>query len=388
MNLHSVIQLILVSAPMVTALTSLILLLVTYQEKATPISGSTRKIAIAFYLTSLASIAGIVFYSYSSSAFAFFIPFHFGALLAVPILLYHLVWILTPGVNPHRNFNRTHYLFPILTSLVLLTWSSFISFEVRTEIAQQRMGTIAGYGAYFGIIDLRMEVRLLMNIGYLILSLRRVHKFRKIAIHSEDKAIYTKRWIRLLTALLIVTLSISVVGVIRKDFAPYKTVLPIITGFALGILHIELAFRLIKGYFPSKKPAVKKDYGSKIIISRKEKSAKDHQAGKKLSHSIFQAWIKKHKPYLDPSFTINDLSEALDINRTYISNFINETYGMNFSRYLNQLRFKELQRLTKLPSNKSKTDIELAQRAGFGSERNYRRIKKLEEGDNPKTDKS
>ena len=43
---------------------------------------------------------------------------------------------------------------------------------------------------------------------------------------------------------------------------------------------------------------------------------------------------KELKIYLHFHVTIQDLSREIGINRTYLSNFINETYGTNFNNYL------------------------------------------------------
>lgn len=39
--------------------------------------------------------------------------------------------------------------------------------------------------------------------------------------------------------------------------------------------------------------------------------------------------------------TIQDLSREIGINRTYLSNYINETYQTNFNGWINDLRIEE-----------------------------------------------
>ena len=48
---------------------------------------------------------------------------------------------------------------------------------------------------------------------------------------------------------------------------------------------------------------------------------------------------------------MTDLVEDLDVNRTVLSAFINQTYSMNFNRYLNRFRLRELDRLRSHPAN-------------------------------------
>lgn len=51
-------------------------------------------------------------------------------------------------------------------------------------------------------------------------------------------------------------------------------------------------------------------------------------------------WVE-HKGYLQLGVTIQNLSREIGINRTYLSNYINETYQSNFNGWLNDLRIEE-----------------------------------------------
>ena len=63
----------------------------------------------------------------------------------------------------------------------------------------------------------------------------------------------------------------------------------------------------------------------------------------------------------------------MDVNRTALSAFINRTYGVNFNRYLNRLRLKELARLRSQPENQGKSISSLIDKVGFKDFRNYSR---------------
>lgn len=51
-------------------------------------------------------------------------------------------------------------------------------------------------------------------------------------------------------------------------------------------------------------------------------------------------WVQ-NKGYLNSRLTIIQLSKIIGINRTYLSNHINKTYGLNFNLWLNHLRIEE-----------------------------------------------
>ena len=53
-----------------------------------------------------------------------------------------------------------------------------------------------------------------------------------------------------------------------------------------------------------------------------------------------EEWVQK-KGFLNPRFTITELCKIIGINRTYLSNYINHTYGLNFNLWINHLRIEE-----------------------------------------------
>lgn len=102
------------------------------------------------------------------------------------------------------------------------------------------------------------------------------------------------------------------------------------------------------------------------------KPLRRHHSGK-LSRVRLEAYFHHEKPWLDPGCKIADLVEVFDVNRTALSSFINRTYGMNFNRYLNRWRLRELDRLRALPSNRGKSMRSLVEKAGFDNYRTYLR---------------
>ncbi len=69
----------------------------------------------------------------------------------------------------------------------------------------------------------------------------------------------------------------------------------------------------------------------------------------------------------------------LNTNRTYLSNFINREYGMNFSRWINRLRLQELERIRFDPTCRKLSGMELVVQAGVSNYRAYARVKKAED---------
>ena len=96
----------------------------------------------------------------------------------------------------------------------------------------------------------------------------------------------------------------------------------------------------------------------------------------------FEKYIYEHRPYLNPDLRITDLMQAFHTNRTYISRFINREYGMNFSRYINMLRLREMEALRNDPACSRLPEEERACLAGFSNFRSYQRVKRMAEKEN------
>ncbi|MBN1338907.1 MAG: helix-turn-helix transcriptional regulator [Bacteroidales bacterium] len=80
-----------------------------------------------------------------------------------------------------------------------------------------------------------------------------------------------------------------------------------------------------------------------------------------------EAFMKAEKPYLFSDISINDISQKLRTNRTYISKLINDYYHKNFNDYINEYRIKTARQLLADPS-KNHISIEgIGQMSGFNS---------------------
>jgi AraC-like DNA-binding protein len=104
---------------------------------------------------------------------------------------------------------------------------------------------------------------------------------------------------------------------------------------------------------------------------------------KELTEQKLEEYFKAKRPYLDPDFKLMDLADAMDVNRSEMSAFINRTYGMGFKRYVNRWRLAEFQRLMALPSNELKNPYRVVKMAGFTDPRHYHRVAEQENAEEP-----
>lgn len=90
---------------------------------------------------------------------------------------------------------------------------------------------------------------------------------------------------------------------------------------------------------------------------------------------------KADKKFLHAGVTIQDLSKEIGINRTYLSNFINETYHTNFNTWINGLRIDEAKHRIIMSPEASLAEI--AEQVGFADLAHFSKQFKLKEGISP-----
>jgi AraC-like DNA-binding protein len=160
------------------------------------------------------------------------------------------------------------------------------------------------------------------------------------------------------------------VGVVSGRASIYATLTSTFTALTVTTQHVILTVNTLRGRYliPEEAPAAAR--GDDRTSAR---------ARAPLSAAEFEEYLRSRKPYTDPNLRITDMALDLCSNRTYLSAFINETYGMNFSRLMNRLRMEELDGLRADPAFGALSTGRLVELAGFGSYRNYQRAKAAEE---------
>lgn len=95
-----------------------------------------------------------------------------------------------------------------------------------------------------------------------------------------------------------------------------------------------------------------------------------------------EQWMTTKKPYLKSDFQLIDLRTVLPMNRTYLSQFINNTYGCSFYQFVNRYRVEEAKRLLRECPELKMADV--ASRSGFSSQSTFTKIFTKETGFTPR----
>jgi len=102
------------------------------------------------------------------------------------------------------------------------------------------------------------------------------------------------------------------------------------------------------------------------------------EAGRTEMVRTLEAWMEKEKPHCNPNMQLLDLRAVLPLNRTYLSNFINDNYGCSFYQFVNRYRIEEAKRLMR--EHPDMKVIDIATRSGFSSHNIFTRIFTRETG--------
>lgn len=347
-----------------------------------------------FYIFTAGVWFSLFIYAYFPPVAAFLnIPAYL-CMMLVPVQVYCFICALSENERLGR-FSMWHYVLPGIIVAILGVWSLFVPWEVQESLMEGRGAIVPGYEKYSAYFLIKPTVRICFTAVYSVLVLTRLYRYYWVIGKRDGVVRRPVQWIRILTGFVLSILPVTIVaGFLPRD--QYLTSwLTILFMLLLVAEHLVMGYNVINRNFllyvadktdkkVAPKPGAKSRGNADNDLVRVNDSG--HTAEKetmrepafRLNRRNFDAYMKTHRPWLDPHLRITDLTEPLGVNRTKLSNFVNKTYGVNFSRYMNRLRLREIKRLTGLPSNADKNPSQLALKAGFANDRGYRRAVEAE----------
>ncbi len=290
------------------------------------------------------------------------VPLLFLSAVLTPVLLYNLVSRLT-RLHSDERFPKWHYLMPGLVFILVLiwaflNWNKVLSLSPRADNIEMQL---ICPNLFYTISYLRMIVTLV----YIVPSIMRIRCYRREAVHySSNEYHISLRW--LLILVLIFGIQIIITGVMcLLHIGKYRQITTnpmIILIVILLVWQITLiTYNILNGNFEivangNNCVSVTDGKGGNNVLSTEQQDSFKQK---------LEEYIESNKSYLKPDLRITELTTPLAMNRAYLSAFINDTYGMNFCRFINSYRLKEYERLRADESNREYTNTELALRAGF-----------------------
>jgi AraC-like DNA-binding protein len=291
----------------------------------------------------------------------------------VQVYLYAFIFEVT-NVDHARPFPWQHYVLPVFFSLSLLAVSIVTPVEYQVQVIKSQGGCPSGaYQLFCAVSNSKMPVRFALSLFYIVLGFWRLRRYRKVVANlssNEDKS--QLHWISGYLFMSTILIPLIIIGYFFENRSFVVSSLAMIGYNLLFIIqYVYLCYFVIKERYVVWPDATETKETEETILQSENVLLKKNV----LTREGFEHYIQTQKPYLNSDLKITDLVENLNVNRTYISTFINNEFQMNFSAYINQYRFEEYLKLAVMPEHKDKPKRELAAMAGFSSYKSFQRYR-------------
>lgn len=339
------------------------LVLIGLKLSNTPMEIFTKRLSLAlvlFYFVSIIYFVTIFFYVFDIKLYWWFKSLNFQSVILIPVVFYHIIFKLT-RLKKNETFSVVHYVICLLIGLSYLIYSEYLSehpFILKTNSNTLKNSLFFDNG--------RILFRVFYNTFYIALAIYRLMRYRKnISDYSADESQVSLRWLYNIFIIAILLFPGPILFYAIPDTKSSLIFGQLIPNFLFMFFNISLCYNIFSQNFT----LVYED----IIIDSyqiKDDSKKEKEA--LIDIDTFEQYLKDEKPFLDPHLKITDLLSDLMTNRTYLSSFINTTYKMNFSQFINRCRFNEyLDLKNQNQENQSQVDLILA--SGFRSYESFKR---------------
>ena len=222
-------------------------------------------------------------------------------------------------------------------------------------------------------------LRLVFHILYYTLTILLLVRYYRKAKDPTSLIRKPARWVIFLIVISLASFFCSVIATLLARSQMYSTIWTVIASIGVIAQQVLLTHHIMR-----------RQYLLYVVLPVPDKNDKEETPGRKvhagkITNQKLEAYFRNEKPYLRTDFKVTELAEVFDVSRATVSGFINKTYGMNFNRYVNGWRIREMERLAALPSHIGKSVDSYVAKAGFTDRRQYNRVLEREKGSKPGT---
>ncbi|WP_060874198.1 hypothetical protein [Myroides odoratus] len=321
----------------------------------------TKRLSIAlmsFYIVSIIFFVTIFFYVFDLKLYWWFKGLNFQSVLLLPIIFYHIVFKLS-RLKKDEKFSYYHYVICFLIGISYIIYS-----RVMPHTPLVPGNEINLKNALF-FDDGRIITRIIYNTVYLSLALYRLLRYRKhISNYSSDTSQNSLTWMYNILLISILIYPGPILFYLIPDMKNSLLFGQLIPNFLFMFFNISLCYNIFSQNFN----LVYED----IILDSDEVETKKYKEVV-IDKATFEQYLFTEKPFLNPQLKITDLLPDLMTNRTYLSSFINTTYQMNFSQFINKCRFKEYLDLKETLDQSNLNEVDIILASGFRSYESFKR---------------
>lgn len=221
----------------------------------------------------------------------------------------------------------------------------------------------------------------LQLIIYLILSLRILHRYqmRIRQVYSATEHINLS-WLRfVLYGFLIIWIFDISMLIIKNMYSDWRIIYRYLEAISRTYTFSYILIFVFKGlkhpqiFHSSSNDALTTKYANSPLTA----ALKDTYLEKLLTY------MEAERPYLNPTVSINQIAEALDILPKYLSQIINEQLGKNFFDFINSYRIEEAKKMLRENKQQRLTVLEILYEVGFNSKSSFNTAFKKATGQTP-----
>jgi AraC-like DNA-binding protein len=296
------------------------------------------------------------------------------AFLFAPLIFFYI------NLMCGKKLRLSHPLFIITAIIITYNYISLFDFLSMTNIDKQvYVSAIKNESPPFNVKVISIIFLLLQQI-YFTFSAIKFYNFKKkvsniLSTKSNVKIDFTQKFVILIWILNIVGILFSLFMPIRNlEFIAYPFFL-----FLMNNLIFYYAFEYQAIFNKNSYSIFLKDLN---LINSNHKNLKTDATKYKLNAKTIQKFLKAEKTYLNPDYTIFDLSKDLNSHHKEVSLIINNDINVNFSKLINDYRVEESK--INLTENINSLTIEaIAEMSGFKSRASFYRSFKNKTGITP-----
>lgn len=240
--------------------------------------------------------------------------------------------------------------------------------------------------------------------GYLMTRKLRLHhkkvreRFSSITLWNDLQWIQPVIWVYIISFTMI-----SLFDFIPKEVFPHElhrfshlVFIFLFSAFTVGICYFGLHQEAV---FPGKaslNPIIETDRSSESVVEEQD-DGEEEEAGSAEKYRTstlsdekaagivrsIQNYMESERPYLDEEFTIDVMSENLQISRFHLSQTLNQNLGTNFYSFVNGYRIQDVLEFIRINKEEKINFLNLAFQKGFNSKSTFHKAFKDKTGMTP-----
>ncbi len=231
----------------------------------------------------------------------------------------------------------------------------------------------------FKFIDVSTTI---LELAYIVAEIYYVIRYKKLLLenYTGKDAFDNYRWVKQLLIFILIGQLLTFIKGYLRDYSNLD--IDAINVFRIILLAFGLFFSFWLVFKALLSPKLFRGIGVKLQLS-KELLSKAEEKPKQKEIETLKSYMETEEPFLDPSLTVKNLSEQIDIPHRDLSILINQELGQHFFDFVNNYRIEKAKSILQDPTKKKHTVLEILYEVGFNSKSSFNTAFKKHTGKTP-----